>query len=378
MIIGIAGILAMFFLGKEAKDERVGWIAALITCFSFIHILFSQEVRFYSLLFFSSAASYLFFIRAIKGRRVLDFSMYIVSTILLLYTHYFGLVVFATQGILFLVILFLRPLDKKFIILSLCSALLISVAIIPWIPIFVSDAKTETFWIQPEPWYFPFKYFYVYFKDIISCIAYAIALILYGTSLYKKFLDRHSLDPTDIVLVGSVVGSFLIPIVYSLIQTPMLQVRYSLIALPSIIVMISLGMALLKGNYQLVALPFICCAAFFSLVVIERHYVKINKEDWRGIVTAVINERDTAATFVSLKAWYCNYYFRSLGSPIRAILPDQFKAMVSTPRDVWWMEGFDIAPGPSIEEIDFTNAGFIRLKVDSAFRTRAIHYRLVE
>lgn len=175
LIIGIAGILAMFYLGKEVKNEKVGLIAALITTFSFIHILFSQEARFYTLLFFCSSMSYLFFIRAVKSLRTMNFVLYVVFTVMLLYTHYFGLVVFATQGMLFLVILLLQPFDKRFFLLSLGSAIIISLFLIPWIPTFFSDAQTISFWIQPEPLYFPLQYFYVYFKDIISCIVYGIA-----------------------------------------------------------------------------------------------------------------------------------------------------------------------------------------------------------
>ena len=374
LIIGIAGIFAMFFLGKEVKNEKLGLIAALITTFSFIHILFSQEARFYTLLFFSSSMSYLFFIRAVKSLRAMDFVLYVAFTVVLLYTHYFGLVVLATQGMLFLVILLLQPFDRRFFLLSLGSAVIISLLLIPWIPTFFSDVQTKSFWIQHEPLYFPIQYFYVYFKDIISCIVYGIALLVYGASVYQKFSGDRIIDKIDVILFGSAFISFMIPLAYSVIQTPMLQVRYTLIALPSLIVMISLGISLFQVRFQRILIPLTCCSAFLSLIVIEQYYSKIRKEDWRGMVKVVINEAKTNDTFVSPKAWYCNFYFKSLHSDIRAVLPEQWDVMPQKPESGWWLDGFDATTEPGDLEKDIF-AGFIKVKSDSLYRARATHYK---
>ena len=208
--------------------------------------------------------SYYFYIRAAKTSRVFDFILYALSTSVLLYTHYFGLVVFTAQGIIFCLILTFYPVSRKFVILSVSAAILVILAICPWIPIFFSDAQTKEFWIQHEPFYFPFVYFYVYFKDVFSCFAFAILLIIYFFNVYKHFVLTRQMDRIDFILIAGVAFSFLIPIVYSFVQTPMLQVRYTLIILPSLIVMISLGFRFLKISYQRILLVATCCTAFFN------------------------------------------------------------------------------------------------------------------
>ena len=193
-VIGLAGIVAIFFLGKEVKDSRVGLIAALITSLSYIHIFFSQEVRFYTLVFLAATLSYIFFVRSTKTERLPDFIFYVLSTALLLYTHYFGLVVLVSQGILFVLLIVLYPASGRFIILSTLSAIGVLVLIFPWIPVLFSDAQTQHFWIKPEPFYFPIKYFYVYFKDVLSCFVFAPILLFYLFNQYKQFRSGKTID----------------------------------------------------------------------------------------------------------------------------------------------------------------------------------------
>ena len=376
LALGLAGIVAVYFLGKEVKDKATGLIAATITTFSYIHILFSQEARFYSLLFLASAMSYYFYIRAAKTSRPFDFILYALSTAVLLYTHYFGLVVFAVQGIIFCLILTFYPVSRKFVILSVSAAILVILSISPWIPIFFSDAQTKEFWIQQEPFYFPFVYFYVYFKDVFSCFAFAILLIIYFFNVYKHFVLTRRVDRNDFILIAGVTFSFLIPIVYSFVQTPMLQVRYTLIILPSLIVMISLGFRFLKISHQRILLVATCCSALFSLIVIEKYYTKIRKEDWRGMISTVIRESTPNDAFVSPHAWYCNYYFKIQNSGARAMPPAQWIEINQKTEGLWWLDGFKVGPIPDDVKIKLIQSGYSLKKTDSSFRARATYYRL--
>ena len=376
--LGIAGIFAMYLLGKEVKGGKTGLTAAAITSFSYIHILFSQDVRFYTLVFLSSALSYLFFIKAVKENRPMHFVLYSLCTTLLLYTHYFGLVVFASQGIIFCLLIIFYPFDRKFILSAIASGISIVLMIIPWIPIFFSDVQTNEFWIQAEPIYFLIKYFYVYFKDVLSCVIFASLLIFYFASLLNQFKTQHSIDRVDFILIASVSLSFLIPIIYSIVQTPLLHVRYTLIVLPPLIVMICLGFNLIKISFQRILLIATCCTAFLSLVFIEKYYTKIQKEDWRGMISRVNIKGSPTDSFVSQKAWYCNYYFKSLHSPYRAVLPEHFDLRDQKPHGIWWLDAFNVIPGSDKMEINFRENGYVLKGTDSLFRARATYYQIGE
>ncbi len=375
-LLGIAGVVVIFFLGKEVKNTRVGLIASLITSLSYIHIYFSQEVRFYTLVFLSSSLSYLFFIRATKYEKGSDFILYALSTALVIYTHYFGLVVLVTQGILFvLTVIFYSP-NRRFIFLSTLSAIAIVVMILPWIPVFFSDVQAEHFWIEMPLIYFPIQYFYVYFKDALSCFVFGPLILYYLFIQYKKFRSESTIDRIDFILFGGVVFSFLIPLIYSIIQTPMLQERYTIIALPSIIVIISLGFCLLKDKLRIILLIATCCSSFFSLVVIEKFYSKDRKEDWRGMATLVMQTSQPSDVVVSRHAWYCNYYFKSFQAPFRALLPGEFSIENKKPSGVWYLDGFDVRPIPDDIEINLLQHGYILKKTDSLYKVRASYYKL--
>ncbi len=374
-LVGLAGIVAMYFFGKEVKDARTGLIAATITTFSYIHILFSQEVRFYTLLFLASALSYFFFIRAVKYKALRDFIFYGISTSIALYTHYFGLVLFASQGLIFCLLLIFYPFERRFLILSVATAMIVAVSIIPWVPVFFSDIQIKEFWIQMEPFYFPIKYFYVYFKDVVSCIVFGSALIYYAFRTYKQYVTSHSISQVEFILIASVLFSVLIPLAYSLLRTPMLQVRYTLITLPALILMISLGLMYLNARYQVILIAITCCTSFFSLVVVEEYYSSIRKEDWRGIVTKVIEEGRPGDLVVSSQPWYCNYYFKTLGSAIRAVTIDDFnKKSTATITAIWWADAFQVETVPANVAERLRAEGFEQKKNYNFYRANASYY----
>lgn len=87
VIPSVAAIPVMYLAGKE-YSEKTGRIAAIITSVLSFFVYYSQEVRFYSLLFLFSAFSLLFTIRLIKrGKGLIG---YIVSNVLILLTHVLG------------------------------------------------------------------------------------------------------------------------------------------------------------------------------------------------------------------------------------------------------------------------------------------------
>lgn len=372
-ILGLAGIFMIYFLGKELRSDRVGLIASSITTFSFIHIYFSQEVRFYTLVFFAATGSFLFFIKAIRTERVIHFAVYVLFTALLIYTHYYGLVVLASQGIIFFLVFLIHKRTVKFFFTGFCVAVLIIIIISPWIPVFFSDIKTQQFWIPAEPFYFPVKYFYVYFKDVISCIVFGSLLIYYLWRLWSNYRVQRIIPVSDGILVGATILGYLIPTVYSLVQTPMLQERYTMVVLPNVIVMISIGVADLPRRYGFTVVGVTCLTSVMSLVFVEKFYTTPRKEDWRGMVDLVIRESTHTQPIVSRHAWYCNYYFKSRGDNRRAWLPADLPPSLHAD-SLWYLDGFDLPLEPSPIENSWAAQGYVRVRTDSLYRARASLY----
>ncbi len=374
-LLGVAGVYMIYFLGKEVRDARTGLIASCITTFCYIHIYFSQEVRFYTLVFLATTGSFLYFIKAIRTEKFHHYAAYIGFTTLLIYTHYYGLVVIVSQGIVFMMILLLSKRAWTFFLRGFLSAVVIVSLIAPWIPIFFSDIKTQQFWIPAEPFYFPVKYFYVYFKDVLSCVLFGSILIYYLINAWKKYRLEGAFPISDGILISCTFLGYFIPVMYSVIQTPMLQERYTLVVVPNLIVMISIGITLIPRRYGSFVLGVSCISSLLTLVFKERFYDAPRKEEWRGIVDLVIRESTPNQQVVSRHAWYCNYYFKSRKSDIRALLPAEVPAAAPA-GGYWYLDGFDLPKDYSPIEISWAEQGYSRIKTDSLHRARATLYRL--
>ena len=89
VIPGVLAIPLMYAVGRE-HSKRCGYYAAMITSVLSFLIYYSQEIRFYSLLFLFSALSLLFTIRYLKYGDKKNFVLYLLSNVLILSTHIIG------------------------------------------------------------------------------------------------------------------------------------------------------------------------------------------------------------------------------------------------------------------------------------------------
>ena len=90
-IPGVLAIPAMYYAGREFS-KKTGLILASITSVLQFLIYYSQEVRFYSLLFLFSSLSLLFTIRVLKRSSKLNTAGWILSNLLILLTHILGVI----------------------------------------------------------------------------------------------------------------------------------------------------------------------------------------------------------------------------------------------------------------------------------------------
>lgn len=322
-LIGIAGIAAMYLLGKEVKNKNVAMGASGLTAINFFHIYYSQELRFYSLLFLLAVLSYLFFIRCIKQPAVINYAGYSFFTIALLYTHYYGMVILATQAITFLcLMLFFNKRDKNFIILSVASGVIILLFFSPWLPVIFSDHQIQSFWIKkPDP-FFPFLYLYNYYgKEPVAFIA---GIILTGLTFRYNFHLRkqHAIDKQAneqyiiwFVLAAWLLISLLIPYLYSVIKIPMLHERYTLITLPSVLLLTAIGWDLLTNKaLKTFIVIAILLAVSINLAFINPYYTSYHKTQLRELAMQLKDYDANQTKIYSHQPWYFNFYFEQLHS----------------------------------------------------------------
>jgi 4-amino-4-deoxy-L-arabinose transferase-like glycosyltransferase len=101
VICGILTVYLVFLIGKVLFDSRIAGWAALLCALNTTQILYAQMARPYALCLFLSSISILSFLRWLKKDTFLDRLSYVISTSLLLYSHYIFSPLLLIQGMYF-------------------------------------------------------------------------------------------------------------------------------------------------------------------------------------------------------------------------------------------------------------------------------------
>lgn len=78
-VLGVAGIPALYFMGRLVAPAREAWLAAVMLTISFHHVWFSQSARGYTGMILFSTLGTAFFLRAIVGERARDYALWVAS-----------------------------------------------------------------------------------------------------------------------------------------------------------------------------------------------------------------------------------------------------------------------------------------------------------
>ncbi len=319
VLAGILSVWGAYLLGKTILNERLGLIAAAITCVNYYSIFYSQEARDYSFLWLFTTLSYAYFLRLYQSLKRSDAIWYIVTTVLLLYSHYFSLMVLGCQFILFLAFWALEKENRKqFFLTFFISAVIIVVAYLPWLPFLKEMGKIKSFWIQLVWEDFYFNYFNEYFGNApLLYIFLYIFLISYIVNVILTYSEVHYIKKNPIVLSFvfifiSILFSYMIPYLRSFFVVPMLIERYTIIVIPSLITCIAYGVYLIKTpvvRYSLLA-TFILLS-LFDIIFVKEFYIKPHKEQFRE-VTQLLTERPAHPVINELTGWHQSYYIKTM------------------------------------------------------------------
>ena len=91
-IFSLASIISVFYLAKEIFNKKIGLLASLFFSLSVLNISYATELRAYSLLVFLVSLSMLFGWRGWQHDRSRDWILYLVFSLLSLYTHYTAII----------------------------------------------------------------------------------------------------------------------------------------------------------------------------------------------------------------------------------------------------------------------------------------------
>lgn len=110
VLAGVLSVPVMYLLGQE-KDKQTGLFCAGFTAISSFLIYYSQEVRFYSVLFLLSAMALLYTIKTIKSPCKKNFILFALFNSLIIFTHTIGFI-FVFFNLIFLSICLYKQYKK--------------------------------------------------------------------------------------------------------------------------------------------------------------------------------------------------------------------------------------------------------------------------
>ncbi len=96
-LAGALTVPLLFFAGRRLEHRNAGLIAAMLCLAAPFHVAYSQEGRPYALAALLCLISFASFLRLRQERRLAYAAVYTVSTLLLLYTHHWGIFAVAAQ-----------------------------------------------------------------------------------------------------------------------------------------------------------------------------------------------------------------------------------------------------------------------------------------
>ena len=318
-ILGIGGIIAMYFFGVEIKNKRIGLVMALITTVNYHHLYHSQEVRMYISLFLLTTLSAIFLLKIIKKGSLINYSFFVLFATLNLYTHYFAIFVFGAQ-VLFLFHINLILKERKFLKGSILTVAIIILLYLPWIP-FILTAGGKSHWMTiPEFWYF-FDYLYSLLgKDPVSYIIYLLGIFLFIRQLViRKQKDNSYQRMVGYYLCYSLFSIYILTYFVSFFK-PILLLRCTIAALPFLIAVVAYGVDQLKVKTSNIVYAVLIISSVVNLLLVNKYYTRLTKADFRGMVEIVKDGHENELV-LSTYAPYFNYYFGQYNIQKEVIAP---------------------------------------------------------
>lgn len=322
-LLGIAGLYAIYSLGKELMNKKVGLIATALLAVNYFHIYYSQEARMYSMLFFTTTLAFLFLIRFIKKPTLKSALFHGLFAALMIYTHFFALFALFAQYIILLIFI-VKPFNtdrKKMFLYSFFSGILTLLLYLPALKLFIVTTKRTSIWI-PMPTVDVYTQIFKEFFGQSEIVLFFVLtlLVLFFMKLYnRESKAKLEINPTEekqvfsfVFLFTWIIITLLIPLISSYVKLPMLISRYFINILPAVIILVAMGIYYIKNNVvQLAVLSIFIVFSFTDIVVVKKYYKTISKSQFREISQFIIDNNTKKQPVVSNLGWYFPYFLNN-------------------------------------------------------------------
>lgn len=315
-IFGILIVFITFLMARKIFDIQTAVLSSLFLAFSSFHILMSQEARMYPLASFFSLLAIYFLYRGMDEKKALPWLGYALSASAAIYTHFITGLVLLSANIFALI----SAREKK---TSIWKGLLISnlfafLAFLPWIKIFLLQAKSpffqhsqltlinllDIFYVSTTGFTLKFPHLAIWYL----IMAVGVALFALGAASSPKFIRIY------------IAGIFLFTIFLSfslsrLGVAQLFETKYMVPILPLFWILVSRAILNFKPISRW------CIATVLILInlsSINNYYTdpRFQRQDWRtvaGYLSTRCTSEDTIIIMLGESVYAFDYYFKKYG-----------------------------------------------------------------
>tara|TARA_Y100000816_G_scaffold112639_1_gene78795 strand:- start:2609 stop:4048 length:1440 start_codon:yes stop_codon:yes gene_type:complete len=236
--VSVISILTVLYLYKTFRKDKSYLFLLFLVSFNIFLIKFSQEARVYSLMFFLCSITLIFFFKSLnefnsKKKFTLNSLLYTFFQILSILSHPFSLIIFFSL----IFYLFVLYKSKKKINTNLTKPFFILILFIFfYLPFYIINTEPYPGWIsQPDLKFYTNFFFSKFFGSRILGFIHLVVLIILAVKFKSLFSKNNSIS----IFIYIIFFSYLLPIVYGYIYSPILADRYIIFVLIPILFLIT-------------------------------------------------------------------------------------------------------------------------------------------
>lgn len=294
-LISVALVAATFATTRTLAGARAGLLAALLVTLSTFHVEFAQEARMYALLALLSTVSTLQLIRMATAARdevtagrtppliTRRWCVYVISTVLLVYTHAYAAFVLIAHAIVVLDAWRRNTRARRFAEQWFVAQLAVATAFLPWLPIFAVQFRVvqHGFWIPEPGWADVWTTLLTYAGSRAHLFVLAL---LCAVGWWRASPLKEAGLSTRLLLLSWLAIPILAPFLISKAASPVFLSKYTIAGSIPFAILAGMGLDRLPRSARL---PLVAMVLALSAVALRDYYGTRHKDDWRGVVREV-------------------------------------------------------------------------------------------
>ena len=240
LIFGALSIPFLGILSHQISKNNSYLLTIFLASINVYLISYSQEVRPYSFIFFLSIINLIFYYKIVSKnekifKKIIFFNLFVIFSVLTLSSHPFTFIILFSQIINSIyVFLFFK---KKNYLFFLSVFFILLIYLLFNLDYIISQLSYNKYFLPHENWKFYYNYYFSrFFGSKIMGIIYLSTLIYLIVTLRKKIF--YTLNKY-LLLIFILIFSYIIPLAYAYLKTPILTDRYIIYVLIPILILIS-------------------------------------------------------------------------------------------------------------------------------------------